>query len=112
MVGWSGNDIRLTGAPAPGLGRIRSDVDSTHAFRPSAAYAPHIHYDGHMSKRYGQFLIVLAILVSLFFVFIAANRDLSALENTLLQVFSLGIGLIGSYILGQELTLNFQVQHL
>lgn len=55
-----------------------------------------------MNKRSGQLLVALAIVVSAIFIVVAAFRDLSALENTLLQVFSLGVGLVGSYILGQE----------
>lgn len=55
-----------------------------------------------MNKRSGQLLVILAIVVSAIFIVVATLRDLSALENTLLQVFSLGVGLIGSYILGQE----------
>lgn len=55
-----------------------------------------------MNKRSGQVLVGLAVLVSIAFVIVASFRDLSALENTLLQVFSLGVGLVGSYILGQE----------
>ena len=49
-----------------------------------------------MNKRSGQLLVALAIVVSAIFVVVAAFRDLSALENTLLQVFSLGVGLVGS----------------
>ena len=55
-----------------------------------------------MNRKSGQLLVALAILVSAIFVVVATFRDLSALENTLLQVFSLGVGLVGSYILGQE----------
>lgn len=55
-----------------------------------------------MNRRSGQILVGLAVFVSVIFVVVASFRDLSALENTLLQVFSLGIGLVGSYILGQE----------
>ncbi|WP_152986982.1 hypothetical protein [Bordetella bronchiseptica] len=55
-----------------------------------------------MNKISGLLLVGLAILVSVTFIVVAAYRELSALENTLLQVFSLGVGLIGSYILGQE----------
>lgn len=54
-----------------------------------------------MNKRSGQILVGLAVVISIVFVAVAAFRDLSALENTLLQVFSLGLGLVGSYILGQ-----------
>lgn len=55
-----------------------------------------------MDKRSGQLLVASAIVVSAIFIVVATFRDLSALENTLLQVFSLGVGLVGSYILGQE----------
>ena len=55
-----------------------------------------------MNRRSGQLLVALAVLVSAIFIVVATFRDLSALENTLLQVFSLGVGLVGSYILGQE----------
>jgi hypothetical protein len=33
---------------------------------------------------------------------VATYRDLTSLENVLLQVISLGLGLIGSYVLGRE----------
>jgi len=59
-----------------------------------------------MNKRSGQILVALAIVVSVIFIIVATFRDLSALENTLLQVFSLGVGLVGSYILGQESARN------
>ena len=52
-----------------------------------------------MNRRSGQLLVALAISVPAIFVIGATFRDLSALENTLLQVFSLGVGLVGSYIL-------------
>lgn len=55
-----------------------------------------------MDKRAGIVLLTGAIIVSAIFVVVAANRNLSALENVLLQVFSLGLGLIGSYVLGRE----------
>lgn len=55
-----------------------------------------------MDKRAGIVLVTGAIIVAVVFVVVAANRDLSALENVLLQVFSLGLGLIGSYVLGRE----------
>lgn len=55
-----------------------------------------------MNKWSGRILVGVAVLVSIAFVIVSSYRDLSALENTLLQVFSLGLGLIGSYIMGQE----------
>jgi hypothetical protein len=39
--------------------------------------------------------------MSVAFVWIASGRDLSSLENTLLQVFSVGVGIVGSYVVGQ-----------
>lgn len=59
-----------------------------------------------MNKVSGRILVVLAVVVSIIFIIVATIRDLSALENTLLQVFSLGLGLVGSYILGQESARN------
>lgn len=55
-----------------------------------------------MDKRVGITFVAGAIIVALIFVVVAAFRDLTALENVLLQVFSLGLGLIGSYVLGRE----------
>lgn len=70
--------------------------------RLSDAKQTYTTYDRTMNKRSGQILVGIAVLVSIIFVVVSAFRDLSALENTLLQVFSLGLGLIGSYIMGQE----------
>lgn len=55
-----------------------------------------------MDKQVGITFVVSAIIISVIFVIVAAYRDLTALENVLLQVFSLGLGLIGSYALGRE----------
>lgn len=55
-----------------------------------------------MNKWAGIILIVVALAVAVFFSYVATCRNLTALENVLLQVFSLGAGLIGSYILGRE----------
>ena len=55
-----------------------------------------------MDKRAGIALVAGAILVSIIFMIVAAYRDLTALENVLLQVFSLGFGLLGSYVVGRE----------
>jgi hypothetical protein len=55
-----------------------------------------------MNKLWGIALIALSALISCGFVWVASHRDLTGLENTLLQVFSLGLGLLGSYILGKE----------
>lgn len=55
-----------------------------------------------MKKISGIALVALSVVVAAVFVWIASHRDLTGLENTLLQVFSLGLGLIGSYVLGKE----------
>jgi hypothetical protein len=55
-----------------------------------------------MDKRAGIILIVVALAVAIFFFIVATYRNLTGLENVLLQVFSLGAGLIGSYVLGRE----------
>lgn len=55
-----------------------------------------------MNKVSGIVFVVLSVATALLFVIIASQRDLTGLENTLLQVISLGLGLIGSYVLGRE----------
>lgn len=54
------------------------------------------------TKNQGLWLVAASIAISGFFVVVASIRDLTALENTLLQVFSIGLGLIGSFIIGRE----------
>lgn len=53
-----------------------------------------------MKKIPGLLLIVLSAAISVTFLIIASKRNLTGLENTLFQVLSLAIGLIGSYVLG------------
>lgn len=55
-----------------------------------------------MKKLSGLLFIALSVLTSIFFLYIASQRNLTSLENTLLQVMSLGLGLIGSYVMGKE----------
>lgn len=47
-------------------------------------------------------LIVVAFVVAGLSIFIATQRSLSSLENTLLQAFSLLSGLIGSFYFGKQ----------
>lgn len=47
-------------------------------------------------------LMIAAFITVASSIFIASQRDLSSLENTLLQVFSLCIGLIGSFMFGKQ----------
>lgn len=55
-----------------------------------------------MNKRAGIILVVVALVIAVIFSIVATFRNLTGLENVLLQIFSLGIGLIGSYVLGKE----------
>lgn len=54
-----------------------------------------------MNKRSGQLLVLVSVAIAIAFVAIASHRDLTPLENVLLQVMSLGLGLFGSYVLGE-----------
>lgn len=47
-------------------------------------------------------LIILAIMVAIIQIFISSQRQLSSLENTLLQIFSLLLSFIGSYLIGKH----------
>lgn len=53
-------------------------------------------------RRKATFLIGIAVSVMVYSVHIASQRDLTSLENALLQFFSLAFGLAGSYVLGQH----------
>src|SRR5262245_40768924 len=55
-----------------------------------------------LDKRAAIWLILGSVGISIAFCVVAIFRTLTPLENVLLQVFSLGIGLIGSYVLGRE----------
>ena len=54
-----------------------------------------------MNKTSGRILIGIALVFSVAFLAIASHRNLTDLENVLFQVISLGIGLIGAYVLGE-----------
>jgi hypothetical protein len=54
-----------------------------------------------MDRKAGPVLVGIAIVVSVVFIAVSSYRELSALENTFFQVFALGIGLVGSYIMGR-----------
>lgn len=49
-------------------------------------------------------LILVAFAIAGFSIFIANQRSLTSLENTLLQAFSLAFGLIGSFYFGKQST--------
>lgn len=54
-------------------------------------------------KTAGIVLIIVSLILSAAFVTIAAAvRPLTNLENVIFQIFALGVGLGGSYILGRE----------
>ena len=46
--------------------------------------------------------IILAFLITGFSVYIASQRELTELENTLLQTFALLFGLLGSFLFGRQ----------
>ena len=54
-----------------------------------------------MNKTSGRILIGIAVVFSVAFLAIASHRKLTDLENVLFQVISLGVGLIGAYVLGE-----------
>ena len=47
-------------------------------------------------------LVLAAFSMAGLSIFIASQRDLTSLENTLLQAFSLAFGLIGSFLFGKQ----------
>jgi len=55
-----------------------------------------------MNKRGGLIMIAAAGVIAVTSVLVTAFRSLTALESTLFQLFSLGIGLLGSYKFGRE----------
>lgn len=55
-----------------------------------------------MNKSAGVLLVGASVIIAIIFLVMASMRDLTSLENTLLQIFSLGLGLVGSYVLGKE----------
>jgi len=48
------------------------------------------------------FLVLAAFSIACISVLVASQRDLTALENTLLQAFSLAFGLTGSFLFGKQ----------
>lgn len=54
-----------------------------------------------MQKLVPAIFIGASILIAALFVYLSADRNLTNLENTLLQMFALSVGLTGSYLLGK-----------
>jgi hypothetical protein len=54
-----------------------------------------------MDKGSGRTLVLLSLGFSVAFVIVAAQRKLTDLENVLLQIITLGLGLVGSYVMGE-----------
>jgi len=52
------------------------------------------------------FLMIIAFIVAGFSIYIASQRTLTGLENTLLQAFSLVSGLIGSFYFGKQSSID------
>lgn len=55
-----------------------------------------------MQKIIGLLLVIASVIVAGGFVYVATTRNLTALENVLLQLFTMGLGLAGSYVIGRE----------
>ena len=53
-------------------------------------------------KKWPLLLIGISIVISIAFSYVASTRDLTTLENVFFQVFSLGIGIFGSIVLGKD----------
>lgn len=54
-----------------------------------------------MDKASGRILVFLSLGFSVAFVIVAAHRRLTDLENVLLQIITLALGLVGSYVMGE-----------
>ena len=54
-----------------------------------------------LDKLLSIFLVIVSLAVSIAFSIVATERALTTLEGVLLQAFSLGAGLIGSYLFGR-----------
>lgn len=54
-----------------------------------------------MNKSIAYTLVAASLVIAIAFIYIASQRDLSGLENTLFQSISLLLGLLGSYVLGK-----------
>jgi hypothetical protein len=52
------------------------------------------------TKTKGWVLLLVSIIFAVVFVYISKDRQLSGLENTLFQLFILGLGVAGSYLVG------------
>ena len=70
----------------------RSQCGATVSERPSREGASWI----------GPLLVGGSIVISVAFIWAASSRELSTLENVLLQTFALGAGLAGSFIYGRD----------
>jgi hypothetical protein len=55
-----------------------------------------------MKAKPGIVLIAVSALLGALFLTISSTRDLTGLENTLMQLITFGLGLYGSYIQGKE----------
>jgi predicted membrane chloride channel (bestrophin family) len=60
---------------------------------------------GHkMQKLVPSLFLIASFAIAAFFVYMSSDRNLTTLENSLFQIFTLAVGLIGSYLLGREST--------
>lgn len=57
-----------------------------------------------MQKLVPSLFLIASFAIAAFFVYMSSDRNLTTLENSLFQIFTLAVGLIGSYLLGREST--------
>lgn len=57
-----------------------------------------------MQKLAPSLFLIASVAIAVIFVYMSADRNLTTLENSFFQLFTLCAGLIGSYLLGKEST--------
>lgn len=55
-----------------------------------------------MQKLLPALFLIASVVIAVFFIYLSADRSLTTLESSLFQIFTLSVGLIGSYLLGKE----------
>lgn len=55
-----------------------------------------------MQKIVPALFLTASVVIAAFFIYLSADRNLTTLESSLFQIFTLSVGLIGSYLLGKE----------
>lgn len=55
-----------------------------------------------MQKLVPALFLIASSVIAIFFIYLSSDRNLTTLESSLFQIFTLSVGLIGSYLLGKE----------